>query len=128
VKDRERVFDCSSVAGRTHHPDQEAAMRHKRMNTRVYIDRNYPYQVEFSVPQRGFRKQLDAIMLFCVDCDYRTRSSRRWPSNFVRWCFIKRSDALLLQEGLGGLFIDLIEANAVVPGACSAGAAHEQGR
>jgi hypothetical protein len=75
--------------------------------TKAAIDREYPFQVERRLPERGFGKQLAIMDDWCRGKPHSKRSARRSSEFFSRWCFRDRAHADELQARFGGARIDI---------------------
>jgi len=82
-------------------------MRYKGQITLRMIDRDYPYQVEISVPGSGLGSGLNVMHEFCIHLDYKTRgipTKQRTATgrDGMRWCFRAVEDAENFRVKFGG--------------------------
>lgn len=75
--------------------------------TEEAIDRDYPHQVEITMPDSGFLMLQEVMEAFCHDIDFERRAIEHRPDHFARWCFKDKNVADDFQAMFGGARIDL---------------------
>lgn len=84
-------------------------MARKGWTTPKMIDRDYRYQVELTIPERGFGNRLNDMHDWCREHgpDYKQHGGGPNQWHISRWCFKAPEIAAAFQAEFGGKLVEM---------------------